>query len=71
MEAELADKALVQLQECVRDYSDFSYGIGREIRWERVLRSLPPESLSKLKIIATLKFLFAAVLIAEVVVLQR
>ena len=52
-------------------HHDFSYGIRRDIRRERVLRRPLPETLSQLKIIASLKFLFVAILLAEAVLLQR
>ena len=67
----LTDEALEQQHESVSDYSDVSYGIRKEIRRESILKSLPREALVKLRIVASLKFLFAATLIVEVVLLQR
>lgn len=48
----LTDEALEQQRETVSDYCDTFYGIRREIRRERLLRSLPPEVLFKLRVIA-------------------
>lgn len=67
----LTDEALAQQSESVSDYSDLSYDIRREMRRERILKSLPPEAMFKLKVIASFKFLFVAVLIVEVFFLQR
>jgi hypothetical protein len=41
------------------------------LRRERFLRGLPRQARSKLKIVASLKFLFVVVLIIEVFVLQK
>jgi hypothetical protein len=68
---QLTDRALVQQHENASDYSDLSYGIQKEIRRERILKYLPGEALFKLKLVAGLKFLLVAILIAEVVVFQR
>ena len=67
----LTDEALEQQRESVSDYCDLSYEIQKEKRRERILNSLPRESLSKLKLIAGAKFLFFAILIVEIVLLQR
>jgi hypothetical protein len=67
----LTDDALDQQNENVSDYADVSYGIRREVRRERIKKSLPAEILFKLRIVASLKFLFVAILIAEVIFLQR
>ena len=49
----------------------FINDVSEQFRRERVLRELPKHQLSKLRRVALLKFLFAAILIAEVIVLQR
>jgi hypothetical protein len=68
---QLTDEALKRQSESVSDYSDPSYSVRKEARRERILKSLPPEALFKFKVIASLKFLFAAILIVEVIFLQR
>jgi hypothetical protein len=45
--------------------------LAKRMERERFLRSLPRERLSKYHIIVGLKFLFAALLVVEVIVLQR
>ena len=67
----LTDEALEQQHETVSDYCDIFYGVRKEIRRERLLKTLPPEVLFKLKVIAGLKFLFFAILGIEVFFLQR
>lgn len=67
----LTDEALEQQSESVSDYSDLSYGIRKEVRRERILERIPPERLFKLRVFASLKFLFVAILIVEVIFLQR
>jgi len=67
----LTDEAMWQQHEGVNDYLDASYDIRKEIRRERVLKSLPPEALFRLRLIASLKFLLIAILVIEVIVLQR
>lgn len=45
--------------------------ISKEMNRERILRSLPRERLSKYRTVMVLKFVFIALLIVEVLVLQR
>jgi hypothetical protein len=66
----LTDEALERHTESVSDYSDALYGIRKETRRHRILKSLPPEALFKLRAVASFKFLFVAILIIEVIFLQ-
>jgi hypothetical protein len=68
---QLTDEALDRQPESVNDFQDISYGIRKEIRRERILKSLPPEMRFKYKSVVGLNFLFFAILIVEVFVLQR
>jgi len=68
---QLTEPALAQQHESVSDYADLSYDIRQEIRRERVLTNLPPGVKFRLKVIAGLKFLFLAILVVEVIILQR
>jgi hypothetical protein len=68
---QLTDEALEQQNESISDYSDVSYGIRREVRRERIMKNLPPEELFKFRVVASLKFIFVAILIAEVIFLQK
>jgi hypothetical protein len=45
--------------------------LSERMRHERALRELPKAALSKLRAVIALKFLFVAILIIEVIVLQR
>jgi hypothetical protein len=45
--------------------------VSKQITRERVLRNLPRERLSKYRTVVALKFVFVALLIVEVLVLQR
>lgn len=67
----LTDEALEQQRESVSDHSDVLYDMRKEIRRERILKSLPRKDLFKLRVVVSLKFLFLAVLLFEVVLLQR
>jgi hypothetical protein len=67
----LTEEALEQQHESVSDYSDITYGIKSEIRRELILRGLPREELFKMRVLASLKFLFIAILVIEVIFLQR
>jgi hypothetical protein len=67
----LTDDALDQQPETISDIQDMFYGMRRERRRERILTSLPPEMRSKYDKVVALKFLFFAILIVEVFVLQR
>ncbi len=71
MRRRLTDEALEQQNENVSDYSDVLYDIRKETRRERILKSLPPASLFKFRVVASLKFLFVAILVIEVIFLQR
>jgi len=53
--------------------SDFGivHDLRERMRRERVLRELPKEALRKFRMVVILKFLFVAILIAEVIILQR
>jgi hypothetical protein len=67
---QLTDKSLKQQHESVSDIDSF-YEFRRDIRRERILKSLPREVLSKLRVVMSLKLLFAAIFIVEVILLQR
>jgi len=45
--------------------------LSEEMQRERILRALPPQALRKYRMAVGLKFLFVAILIAEVIVLQK
>jgi hypothetical protein len=49
----------------------FINNVSEQFRRERVLRDLPKDKLFMLRRVAMLKFLFVAILIVEVIVLQR
>lgn len=49
----------------------FINDLSEQFRREWVLRNLPKDKLSKFRRVVLLKFLFAALLIVEVIVLQR
>ncbi|UWZ82384.1 hypothetical protein [Occallatibacter riparius] len=66
----LTDEPLELQHQDVSDYGAL-YVIKEEIRRERILKSLPRETLAKLRLVGCLKFLFLAVLAIEVVLLQR
>ncbi len=67
----LTEEGLQQQRESLREYPfDFST-IREEFRREHILMSLPPEALSRYKAVVILKFVFFAILILEVIVLQR
>jgi hypothetical protein len=51
--------------------SGFIHGLSKRMERERVLRALPKEKLVKFRKVVALKFLFVALLIIEVFVLQR
>lgn len=68
---QLTDEALEQQRESVSDYADVSYDVRKAIRRERILKSLPREVLFRLRMVVSLKFLFLAMLMFEVVFLQR
>jgi hypothetical protein len=57
----------------VERVSDFGimHDLSERMRRERVLRDLPRQALFKLRMVVILKLLFVAVLIAEVLILQR
>lgn len=67
----LTDEALEQQRESVSDHSDVLYDIRRDIRRERILKSLPCDVLFKLRVVVSLKFLFLAILLFEVILLRR
>jgi len=68
---QLTDEALDQQPESISDVQDTFYNMRREMRRQRILNSLPPESRSKYKWVVALKFLLFAIFIVEVFVLQR
>ncbi len=47
------------------------HDLAERMRRERVLRDLPRQALRKFRMVVILKFLFVAILIAEVLILQR
>jgi hypothetical protein len=67
---QLTDEKLEQQDERPSDYG-LLYGLKRQLRREGILRNFPPETRSKYKMIVGLKFFFMAILIAEVIILQR
>ncbi|MGA9672437.1 MAG: hypothetical protein WBQ94_24695, partial [Terracidiphilus sp.] len=69
LKRQLTDETLEQ-GESVSDYSGLFYGIRKEMRRERLLKNLPSKTLLKLRIVIAIKFLFAAILIVEVLLLR-
>jgi len=67
----LTVEALEQQHESVSDYCEVFYDIKKDIRRERILRSLPPQALSKYRVLGILQFVFLAMLVLEVILLQR
>ena len=62
---QMTDDALDR-EETVSDYSDVSYDMRRDIRRESILRNLPPEPRSRLRVVLSLKLIFVGILIIEV-----
>ena len=67
---QLTDDLLNHEHETASDFDSF-YELRRNIKRERLLRSLPAHERSKLRVVMSLKVLFAAALVIEVLVLQR
>jgi hypothetical protein len=67
----LTDEALEQQHESVREYPYTLSTIRDEFRRESILNSLPPQALSKYRVLVILKFLFFTALVIEVIVLQK
>ena len=57
---------ILDRQETVSDYSDVLYDMRRGIRRERILRNLPIEVRSRVRVVIGLKLLCVAILIVEV-----
>ena len=53
-------------EETVSDYSDVLYDMRRDIIRESILRNLPPESRSRLRVVLSLKLIIVGILIIEV-----
>jgi hypothetical protein len=70
LKRQLTDEALAPQREDVSEL-DPLYELRRGFRRERILRSLPRETISKLRIVVTLKFVCVAILVVEVILLQR
>jgi hypothetical protein len=68
---QLTDEAFYQQPESLSDVQDTFYNMRREMRRERILKSLPPEMRLKYRRVVGLKFSLFALLIVEVLVLQR
>lgn len=66
---QLTDGSLEQ-HENVSDF-DSLYDVRKEIRRERLLNRLPREVRFKLRVVVSLKLLFFAILVIEVILLQR
>ena len=62
---QMTDDALDR-EETMSDYSDVLYDMRRDIRRESILRNLPPESRSRLRVVLSLKLIFVGILIIEV-----
>jgi len=69
LEHQLTDELLEQQHENISDLDSF-YEIRRDIRRQRILSNLPREALFKLRVVVSLKFLFGAILVLEVIILQ-
>ena len=69
LKRQLTDSAM-QSVERVSDLGIMN-DLSERMRREQVLRDLPKQALFKFRIVVTLKFLFVAILIAEVVILQK
>lgn len=69
LKRQLTDSAMRPLQ----GVSDLGImgDLSERMRREQVLRSLPKHALFKFRMIVMLKFLFVAILIAEVIILQN
>ncbi len=67
---QLTDDQLEQKNETPGD-SGFFFDLKRQFRRERILAGVTPGARSKYRVVAGLKFLFAAILVIEVIVLQR
>ena len=69
LKRQLTDDPLAPVERAI------DFGITDELsdrlRRERILRELPKQALFKFRLAVALKFLFLAILIAEVIVLQR
>jgi hypothetical protein len=69
LKRQLTDKAVQPLERaCDRGILD---DISENIKREQALGGLPKQELFKVRMVVMLKFLFVAILIAEVIVLQR
>lgn len=66
----LTDNLVDPQPQLVSDIDSF-YEIRRDLRRERILRTLPRPALLQLRIVISLKVLFAVALVVEVVFLQR
>jgi hypothetical protein len=60
-----------QLTDGISSESGSIHDLSKSMERERVLRTLPKEKLVKFKRVVALKFLFVALLIIEVIALQR
>lgn len=60
---------VVQPSKTVSDFG--AVNLSDRVRRERALGDMPKQALFKLRTIITLKFLFLAILVVEVIVLQR
>jgi hypothetical protein len=69
MRRELTDKLLPPPERA----SDLGllYDFSEQIKRDKTLRSLPKQALFKLRMVGLLKFVFFAILIAEVIILQK
>jgi hypothetical protein len=70
LKRQLTEEALNQQHETVSDIDCF-YGFRRDIRRGRILKSLPPEALFKLRMVMSLKIIFAVAFVIAVIILQR
>ncbi len=68
LKEQLTDSAF-QPSKMVSDFGAFN--LSERIKREQILRDLPKEAKSKYRKVVMLKFLFVAILIAEVIILQR
>jgi hypothetical protein len=68
LKEQLTDAA-VEPSKMVSDFG--TVDLSDRLRRERALSDLPKQALFKLRMVVMLKFLFAAMLVAEVIVLQR
>jgi hypothetical protein len=70
LKRQLTDELLDQQHKNVSDIDSF-YELRRDIRRERVLKSLLPEVRFKLRLVMSLKLVFAVALVIAVLILQR